>query len=126
MPKTERPSLDEIAADPARVSGLSEPVRLQLIARCAAIVLELTKADGEQVEHARKLGLDDQQALIGDSLIDDGRLLTSEELAALMRVKVGWVHRHGHPFAIRLPGQSRVKRYSYAGYLRYSRARQRR
>ena len=54
---------------------------------------------------------------------DGERLLTPEELATLMRVKLSWVHQHGHklPFAIRLLGQQKVKRYSYAGYVRYIR-----
>jgi len=57
------------------------------------------------------------------ALPDSERLLTPEELAALMRVKLSWVHQHGHklPFAIRLLGQQKVKRYSYAGYVRYIR-----
>jgi hypothetical protein len=111
MTKTETPSLDEIAANPARAAGLSEPIRLQMIARCAAILFELTKTqDREPADN---------------EVVDDGQLLTPEELAALMRVKLSWVYRHGHdlPFAVRLPGQRRVKRYSYAGFEKYIRAR---
>jgi hypothetical protein len=43
-----------------------------------------------------------------------------------MQVKVSWVHADGHklPFAVRLLGQRKVKRYSYAGFEKYIRARQ--
>jgi hypothetical protein len=55
---------------------------------------------------------------------DSGKMLTVSELAALMNVKESWVHHHSadFPFAIRLPGQKRVNRYSYAGYLRWLRS----
>ncbi len=112
MTKTEMPSLDEIAADPARAAGLSQPIRLQLIARCATIVLALAKTQDRERAN--------------DNDVASDRLLTAEELATLMQVKVSWVHADGHklPFAVRLLGQRKVKRYSYAGFEKYIRARQ--
>jgi hypothetical protein len=52
---------------------------------------------------------------------DEGRLLTAAELAALMRVSLSWVRHDGAklPFAVRLPGRSKVHGYSYTGYLRW-------
>jgi hypothetical protein len=43
-----------------------------------------------------------------------------------MRVKVSWIHHHSDelPFALTLPSQKRVNRYSYAGYLRWIRSRE--
>ena len=53
--------------------------------------------------------------------IDEGRLLTAAELAALMRVSLSYIRHEGkkYPFAVRLLGNKKIHGYSYTGYLRW-------
>lgn len=114
-----RLSIDEIAANPERASSLSAAQRLVIVQRCAAVILLVS----ELSEHCDDApARDDSRARI----VDDGRLLTPQELAALMNAKLSWVYAHGSklPFAIRLPGQRKVRQYSYTGLLRWIRARE--
>jgi hypothetical protein len=67
MPKTETPSLDEIAANPAGAAALSAPERQQLALRCAGVITALMSVpwEGPPVASDRLVGLQEAAALLG-------------------------------------------------------------
>jgi excisionase family DNA binding protein len=105
------PSLDQLADDPARAHALPLEIVMALSLRCATVQLTL----------AVRL----TQALLvsrpgePNGAPQDDRLLTPQEVSAILNVPVRWLYRHAGrlPFTRRL-GRKRL-RFSEAGLRRH-------
>jgi hypothetical protein len=72
------PTLDEIARDPARATGLPILTVAALMAKCSAVQGVLATA-----------------ALVSNSGAQDDHLLTVDEAAGILAVPSDWLYRHG-------------------------------
>ena len=72
------PTLDEIARDPARATGLPILTVAALMAKCSAVQGVLATA-----------------ALVSNSGAQDDHLLTVDEAAGILAVPIDWLYRHG-------------------------------
>jgi hypothetical protein len=107
------PSLDELAADPARADGLEEEAAMALLARCAV-------AQSALVGHLlRRPGV---TKVVPDGQEED-RLLDVDETAKRLGTSAHYIYRHWRklPFTVRIGSRLR---FSARGMDRFIRARQ--
>lgn len=104
------PTLDQIAADPAKAAALPVEVRGSLIVRAAAVLAALGAA---MAAHEQDAGPD--------------RLLTVKEAAERLKLSEDYLYRHarGLPFFVQ-PNGGRAIRFSERGIERYLRQQQER
>lgn len=98
------PTLDELAADPGRATGLPPAVRAQVVTRCAAILAAISATMVINAE---------QPPAAPATLPDPDRLLTVPEAAALMGFAASYVYemaRRGDLPVVRRKKYVRVRR----------------
>ena len=108
---TQVPTLDELAADPAKAKGLPSEMIMALITRCLTLHehLLLRLIVGRRAD--------------GHCGGEEDRLLDVKEAAARLSVTVDWLYRHAGalPFTVRT---GRKLRFSSAGIVRFISERQ--
>jgi predicted DNA-binding transcriptional regulator AlpA len=103
------PTLDELAADPGKAAKLPLETATALLARCVVVhgvlVGRLIEASGPGTSPARA--------------VEEDRLLTPEQAAALLGMAPRWLYRHAGslPFTRRL--SRKALRFSEAGLRRW-------
>ena len=104
------PSLEELAAEPAKAVTLTPDAARALTFRCLTVLAALATVNGAPIESAP-----------GPAGAD--RLLSVEEAAHTLAVSEDWLYRRAArlPFTVRL---GRVLRFSADGLERYIRQRQ--
>lgn len=102
------PTLDDLAADPAKVAGLPPSAVQTLTLRCAAVLAALA---AHQPSNGAGAGTVAPPA--------EDRLLTPEETATRLGITPRWLYRHANrlPFTRRL--SRKVLRFSEAGLGRW-------
>ncbi len=105
------PTLDELAAEPERVSTLPPTAVQALLCRCATVQTVLLGA------------LVSASARTADTAAEPDRLLDVDTAAGRLGVSKDWLYHHAHhvPFTVR---NGRLLRFSSHGIDRYIKGRQ--
>jgi len=102
------PDLRTLLDDPSAVLGIAPDERTALRVKVAALAAALDACPAAGLASAK-----------AEASVAKDRLLTAEETAALLGVKVRWLYRHAGklPFTVRL--SRKVLRFSEAGVRRF-------